>query len=365
MKPDSASSPPPGRTGTIVMAVALAAALAWIARGYLTDEPAREAPAAAPVALTAPAAAPAPAPASASPAPAAAAAPATAAAPVAPADAAPGVAQATAAAAAPAPAAPAAQPDPTIPPDPATAAAAGTPERSAVRGVIKPRDEVLYSSKIAARISQMPYKEGERFKKGAVLVAFDCSRLRAELNAAWAANRASQQLLRQNMELDSYNAIGKSEVQIARAKADQSASEAGALQAQLQDCSIVAPFSGIVVEKKAQQHENAAPGQELTRVLNDDDLEVHLIAPSNWLSWLRVGTAFSFKVDETGRTHAGKVARLGASVDPVSQTVRLVGVFTAGRDGVLPGMSGSASFADSAPNAESARSAAAGGTATP
>ncbi|WP_083745629.1 efflux RND transporter periplasmic adaptor subunit [Variovorax sp. KK3] len=236
---------------------------------------------------------------------------------------------------------------------PATGTASGNPA-AAARGVVKPKDEVLFSAKIAARIAQMPFKEGERFKKGDLLVGFDCSRLRAEANAAWAANRASRQVLQQSVELDTYNAIGKNEVQIARAKSEQTGAEATALESQMRDCSISAPFSGIVVQNISHQHENAAAGKELMRVLNDSELEMHLIAPSAWLAWLQPGSAFRFRIDETGRTHEGKVIRLGASVDPVSQTVRVVGTFTGGRDGVLPGMSGSADF-DRQANATASR----------
>jgi membrane fusion protein, multidrug efflux system len=310
----------PGAAGvpvrTLVIGAAFVVALAAIAWGYLGGETKRNAPPAPIVAvpLAAPVSAPAP----------------VAAAPAAP-------ASAPASASMPTPSADVAAVLP-------AGAATPRPDATAVRGVIKPKDEVLFSAKIAGRIAQMPYREGERFQKGVVLVAFDCTRIRAEANAAWAANRASNQVLRQSQELDKYNAIGKTDVQIAKAKAEQSGAEAGALEAQMRDCTITAPFSGIVVENISHLHENAAAGKELTRVLNDSELEMHLIAPSAWLSWLQPGSPFRFRIDETARSYEGKVARLGASVDPVSQTVRVVGVFTGNRDNVLPGMSGSAEF---------------------
>lgn len=329
MSEQAPQSQPGPRGGMSVRTVAIGAAfvvaLVAIAWGYMGGDAKRPAPAVAAVAPPAPA----PAVAASPPAPAASAA-------------APRADVAAAPAAPVAPAAPAAlaQAVPGLPGD----ASPPRPQATAVRGVIKPKDEVLFSAKIAARIAQMPYKEGERFQKGAVLVAFDCTRVRAEANAAWAANRASNQVLRQSEELDRYNAIGKTDVQIAKAKAEQSGAEAGALEAQMRDCTITAPFSGIVVENISHQHENAAAGKELTRVLNDSELEMHLIAPSAWLSWLQPGSPFRFRIDETARSYDGKVTRLGASVDPVSQTVRVVGVFTGSREAVLPGMSGSAEF---------------------
>ena len=362
---EQAPGPQPGpRVGVPVRTVAIGAAfvvaLVAIAWGYMGGDARRAAPPAPAVAVPSGGATnPAPSAAVPAPVPAPAPAPGVAASPAAPAAsaAAPRVDLAAASATPAAPAVPA-QSAPGLPGD----ASPPRPEATAVRGVIKPKDEVLFSAKIAARIAQMPYKEGERFQKGAVLVAFDCTRIRAEANAAWAANRASTQVLRQSEELDKYNAIGKTDVQIAKAKAEQSGAEAGALEAQMRDCTITAPFSGIVVENISHQHENAAAGKELTRVLNDSELEMHLIAPSAWLSWLQPGSPFKFRIDETARSYEGKVTRLGASVDPVSQTVRVVGVFTGSREAVLPGMSGSAEFPQ---NPASQRAAAADPQAKP
>jgi RND family efflux transporter MFP subunit len=218
-----------------------------------------------------------------------------------------------------------------------------------VRGVIRPRDEVMFASKMAGRIAQMPWREGERFKKGALLVGFDCDRLHAQIRAAHAAHRAATQLAAQNRELDRYQAIGRHEVAISQAKADQAGAEAAALEVQQRDCVIHAPFDGLVVETSARLHQNAALGQDLMKVLATGDLEVHLVVPSAWLAWLEPGKAFAFRVDETARRYAAKVTRIGASVDPVSQTVKIVGVFTGERTGVLPGMSGSADFPQADP----------------
>ena len=213
-----------------------------------------------------------------------------------------------------------------------------------VRGVIKAGEEVVFSSRLAARIADMPLKEGERFARGRPLVVFDCTRMQAEARAAWAAHRANETLVRQNTELDRFQAIGRNELEIARARADQSRAEALGLDATLKDCLISAPFAGLVLENVAHRHEVSAPGKDLLKVINDETLEVHLVAPSAWLRWLKPGQRFEFRVDETGRTHAGRIARLGASVDPVSQTIRMVGALDGARHDVLPGMSGSAVF---------------------
>ncbi len=221
-----------------------------------------------------------------------------------------------------------------------------------VRGVVKASEEIVLSSRLSARIAEMPFKEGQRFERGKPLVVFDCTQLRAQARAARAANRADETLVNQNTELDRYQAIGRNELEITRARFDQSAAESAALEAQLRDCRVLAPFAGLVVENLSRRHELAAPGKDLLRIINDETLEIHLVAPSAWLSWLRPGTPFLFRVDETGALQQARVERTGASVDPVSQTIRVVGQIEGqGRgaaNSILPGMSGQARFDEAA-----------------
>ena len=69
-----------------------------------------------------------------------------------------------------------------------------------------------------------------------------------------------------------------------------------------------------------------------------------MIVPSKWLAWLKVGDKFSVHVDELNRSFTGRVDRLGARIDPVSQSISLAGRIDGVHAQLLPGMSGIASF---------------------
>ena len=110
-------------------------------------------------------------------------------------------------------------------------------------------------------------------------------------------------------------------------------------------CKIKAPYDGRVIELAVNEHERVPADKEILSILNDKNLEIELIVPSNWLNWLTVGEAFAFQVDETGKTLDAKVSKIGAVVDPVSQTIKLTGKFDDQRlIDVLSGMSGTALF---------------------
>ncbi|MEP3225401.1 MAG: efflux RND transporter periplasmic adaptor subunit [Parasphingorhabdus sp.] len=213
-----------------------------------------------------------------------------------------------------------------------------------IRGVIKPKQESTIASRMTARITSMPFGKGQSFRRGALLAKFDCSAIRAELKAAQAAANAYNVTYKTNVELDQYEAIGKNEVAVAKANLGKANAEASAIKANLTDCAVYAPFSGTVVEEIAGRGEIAASGQPLLTIQSGGDLEVELIVPSNWLTWLRPGVDFTFTIDETGADVTGKITRLGASVDPVSKTIRVTGNVDKTESLVLPGMSGTGIF---------------------
>ncbi|MEM7251571.1 MAG: efflux RND transporter periplasmic adaptor subunit [Pseudomonadota bacterium] len=213
-----------------------------------------------------------------------------------------------------------------------------------VRGVVTPVDQVTISAEFSARLDKVPFDEGQRFKKGQLLIRFDCAHYRAQTRAAWAAYRVHEKSHAANVELDRFQAVGTNEVEKSAAEMKRAAAQAKSLEAKMRQCKIVAPFSGVVVERLVQRHEVPRSNEPLLRIMNDSALELDLIVPSRWLRWLRRGEAFDFYVEETDSTHTAKVKRIAAAVDPVSQTVKISGVFEKRPKRVLPGMSGSAHF---------------------
>jgi len=214
------------------------------------------------------------------------------------------------------------------------------------RGVLRARDQAVLSSELAGRILEMPLSEGEGFRKGEVLVRFDCSAYQAQLNAAQAAARASYEELAHNKKLAALDSVGRYEVAVAEARQAQAQAEAQVYQVQVKRCSITAPFDGQVVQRKVHPHESVAAGTPLLEVVDNRTLEIHLLVPSRWLGALKPGQAFAFIPDETAQPLAARVKRLGARIDEGSQTLLLIGSLPLDSPGLLAGMSGTARFAE-------------------
>ncbi len=216
-----------------------------------------------------------------------------------------------------------------------------------VRGLIQPKNQTTISSEISARIIEIPFRAGDAFAREDVLVRFDCGMYRAQLDGAAADRDARATEFSNAQELLSYNATSPVQVEILGSEAKRAAARFEMERLRVEACTIRAPYRGSVITLLANEHESVGAGAKLLSILSNDALEIDLIVPSDWLSWLRTGDRFRFSVDETNQVYEAQVARIGAMVDPVSQTVQVIGVFEQADGSVRAGMSGNASFDDS------------------
>lgn len=199
------------------------------------------------------------------------------------------------------------------------------PADTGVRALVEARQHAVLSSQIPGRIARITVEPGQAFKAGQTLVAFDCSRYQAELDAARAGQRAAEVTARQSRRLEQLKSIGSAEVELAEVKVEAARAEVRKAEVEVRHCEVKAPYDGRVVEQRIHEHESVPPGTPLLEILSDRDLQVSLIVPSSWLVWLRPGHRFDLVLDETGEKLSGEVTLIGAKVDAVSQSLKVTG----------------------------------------
>ncbi|GAB4060931.1 efflux RND transporter periplasmic adaptor subunit [Uliginosibacterium sediminicola] len=223
---------------------------------------------------------------------------------------------------------------------PAPAATASALETREIRAQLAPRRFTTLAAEIGAKINRLPVPEGGAFKAGQVLIQFDCSLQQAQLSKAKAALAGADKTWQANKRLADLNSIGKVELDISEAEVLKAQAEVAANNAVLGKCSVAAPFGGRIAEQKVREQQYVQPGQALLEIIDDSALELEFIVPSKWLAWLKVGSGFQVKIDETGKTYPAKVQRIAARVDPVSQSVKLNAMIDGRFPELISGMSG-------------------------
>jgi RND family efflux transporter MFP subunit len=213
-------------------------------------------------------------------------------------------------------------------------------DRQDIRAQLSPRRYTTLAAEIGAKIDGIGVKEGERFKAGEVLIRFDCSLQKAQQQRARAAMGAADKTFVANQRLAQLNSVGQLELATSEAELAKARADVDLMDATLGKCAVTAPFGGRVAEQKVREQQYVQPGQPILDILDDSTLELEFIAPSRWLKWLKPGYPFQVQIDETGVTYPARITRLGARIDPVSQSLKVAAVIDGRFPELLAGMSG-------------------------
>lgn len=217
-------------------------------------------------------------------------------------------------------------------------------DKRVARVLLSPTKRLSLQSELVAKVVEAPKRTGQNFKKGDLLVRFDCRQFEAELQIVQASANAASIELKSKKRLLKHRAVGKDEVLLAATNLERANAEEMLGKLKVAQCELRAPFDGAVVENHVRPFEYGPRDEPLMIILDTSALELEMVVPSTWLQWVQVGHQFSVEVDETGTAHNAIVSRISPEVDAVSQTVKLIGLFEKLPDNTLAGMSGIAHF---------------------
>ena len=221
-------------------------------------------------------------------------------------------------------------------------------EDNIARGVLRAKATADITARMTGQLLEAPYKAGQFFKEGALLARFDCALQEAELTALQETYRSYSLKHKNAAELYKYGASGELDVALSKSDMQHAFAQINVMKARLKYCSVYAPFSGYVTARHMSAYESPQVGQNLYSLEKAGSLELSVIVPSKWIKWLKKGRSLEFTIDETGGVIQAEVIRLGASIDPVSQTFEIIAkpmVKSSALSGpLLSGMSGYARF---------------------
>ena len=210
----------------------------------------------------------------------------------------------------------------------------------AIRAQLSPVTYTTVASELAAKVDKFEFKEGESFKVGDVLVTFDCKTQQAQLQKSKATMMIAERNYLTNKKLLDLGSVGRIEFENSQSEYQKAKADADELGAVVAKCKVIAPFNGRVAEQKVRAQQFVQAGQPLLDILDSSALELEFIVPSKWSTWLINGYEFQVKVDETGKSYPAKITRVGARIDPVSQTFKVAAVVNGDFVELTPGMSG-------------------------
>jgi RND family efflux transporter MFP subunit len=233
----------------------------------------------------------------------------------------------------------------------ATVTVTNLPREVTASGSVSAWEEVPVGAETGGLVATGVYAdEGTYVRQGQTLVQLNDTVLRAQLAQQQAAvQTAEANLARDDAALARAQELKErgflSQASLDTAQANQRASGAGVAsaraslsqtRAQLNQATVRAPVSGLILSRNVTRGQIVQAGAELFRMVRDGRLELDAQIPERELASVRAGMSAVITSDQAGET-AGTVRIVTSEVDPQTR-LGIARVSLAGGNGLRPGM---------------------------
>lgn len=212
------------------------------------------------------------------------------------------------------------------------------------RALVEAKEQSVLSSEIAAKVLKIPFRNGESFSKGDVLLEYECSLIKTQ------KEKIEAELVGLKVKSDAYeqmvklNSMGQMDSALATSETKKKQAELKMADITVSKCQIKAPYDGKILKTAVHEHEYVGEQKELIEIVGTKNLELNILVPSKLITSISVGESVSFIADETGARAQGVVIGINPSADPVSQTIRVRAKLNSFGSYVIPGTIGNAQF---------------------
>ena len=178
-----------------------------------------------------------------------------------------------------------------------------------------PRTVHIHSEK-SGRIIELPFYEGDKVKKGALLVRLDDALLRAAIAKVVASRKQTEVDLKRLQKLIPSRLATEDELARARTAVELARAEESLHRTLLSRTVIKAPFSGVISARLKEPGDVVSINQHMLTLFDPDIMTAAVQVPEQLHSRVAVGDAVNVRIDSLGdRSFSARILRIHPVVD--------------------------------------------------
>jgi len=189
-------------------------------------------------------------------------------------------------------------------------------------GTFRSNESVMVRPELASRIKAFNFDEGQKVRKGQVLVQLDASIEEAATAQAEAALALSKANYDRAVALGARQVTTERAIDEARAALRRDEAALALARARLDKFTLVAPWDGVMGLRRASVGGYINAGQDIVNLEQIDPLKVDFRVPENFLGAVRVGQTIAVTADAfPGKEFPGRVYAIDPLVDEAGRAV--------------------------------------------
>lgn len=189
-------------------------------------------------------------------------------------------------------------------------------------GTVLANEEVELHPEISGRIIGVHFEEGKRIKKGELMIKINDAELQADLKAKEPEARQAAEEERRKRGLFEVKAISQEEYDKSLSNSKMLEAERQAIESQLRETEIRAPFDGVVGLRYVSEGDYASPSLLVATIQDIDPIKAEFSVPEKYAHQLKEGVKVLVRIGESQDEHIGIVYAVEAKIDPGTRTIK-------------------------------------------
>lgn len=206
-------------------------------------------------------------------------------------------------------------------------------------GSLRSRQGVMLRPEVGGRVKQIFFNDGQRVRKGQLMVQFEDQLQQAQLAQAKAELSIAQANHQRNQDLVAQNFISKRSVDESGAAMEVSQAKLALADATLQRLKVLAPFDGITGLKQINVGDYLKDGADMVNVEDMDAVLLDFRLPERFMAKIRAGQKAQLTVDALpGRAFTAIVQAVDPLIEANGRSVGVRGCIDNRQQQLSPGM---------------------------
>lgn len=204
-------------------------------------------------------------------------------------------------------------------------------------GTVLPDESVELSSEASGKITAIYFKEGERVRKGDLLLTINDADMQAQLQRfKYQEALLVEREFRQRMLLEK-EAVSQEVYDRALADLNTNRAEMLMVEAQIAKTQVKAPFDGIIGLRMVSEGSFISPGTRIAPLVKMQPVKIEFSIPERYVSEVKPGNPIIFYFGNASKRYEAKVYAVEPIIDQATRTLRLRALYSNPGLEVIPG----------------------------
>lgn len=205
-------------------------------------------------------------------------------------------------------------------------------------GRVEPSKSAVVLSQAAGTIDKLNVTEGRTVLRGDVLATVESEMLRSSYEISKAALKQAEDGYERVSRVYGTGSVSEVKMVEIRTQLEKARAAESAARKALEDCTVRAPFSGVIGEVYCHAGEKVTLAAPMVKILDAAEVEIHFNVPESEYASISQGTATVVEIPALKKSVRGTVAVKGITASPLSHSYDFTIKGISDASSLIPGM---------------------------